>query len=84
MTVGIDREDWQAVVAVMVHEAVEASLAGMNLRYAASPDFSNDNGNWFFAMTHTQLSEACAQAGCFLADCLPDLKKAYNKRGSKK
>ncbi len=72
----------------MVHEAVEASLANMNVRYAASPDFSNDNGNWFFAMTHTQLSEACAQAGCFLADCfladcLPDLKKAYKARKKK-
>lgn len=75
----IDYPRWQDVAAVLAHEALEMAFAEMGLRYSNSPDYSGDNGGWFFAMTHTQFSEASARAAWFLAGALPALAKAYRR-----
>ena len=78
LTVGI-KDDWPAVVATFLHEAMEAALVGIHCRYDAFPSFSLSSARFRFFHTHEQFAEAVQQAGEFLAKALPDVSAAYRK-----
>jgi len=70
---------WSFLVGTLMHEVMEFSMTRAGLRYGPAPDYSLDNGNYLFVMTHTQFSEASARAAMFLAAALPDLSGAWKK-----
>lgn len=77
--VGVEGKNWAEAVGILMHEILEFAFMHAGLRYTPSPDYSRDNGAYFFSMTHTQFSEASTRAAEFMADCLPDMGRAYNK-----
>ena len=79
ISVGADSGSWQKLVAWLVHEVVEVVMMRMGLRYVPDVDYARDAAGYLFVETHAQHSEVCARVGWFLADCLPDLNKAWKK-----
>lgn len=78
--VGMDSGDsWFNAVSILHHEVMELCLYQMGLRYGETPDYARDNGAYLFVMNHTEFSEASARTAIFLAECLPDFKKAWKK-----
>lgn len=75
--VGADTQCWGDVVGVALHEACELVGSAMHYRLAPTNMDADDLLSIVFVMTHPQFSEVCARAGGFLADCLPDLAKAW-------
>ena len=85
--VGADHEEWGRIVAVLLHEAFELALHRSQCRFLGSDDMGRDHSEYLFVMRHYQFSDACAKAGYFLSDALPDLSGAWKKwknRGAKK
>jgi len=76
--IGVDGE-WNEVVSVLLHEALEFCFMHAGLRYCPAPDYSDDNGGYLFSMDHTQFSEATARAGGFVAAAIPDLCLQFKK-----
>ena len=76
---GHNQHEWGGIVGMLLHEALELSMTRMGLRYTPVPDYSFDNGQYLFAMTHTQFSEASARAAMFMASALPDFASARKK-----
>jgi hypothetical protein len=70
---------WRSAHARLHHEAYEMAYVLGNLRFVPSFDCARDNGAYLFSMTHTQFSEANAQAAGFLLHAVPALKKAINR-----
>jgi len=68
---------WPFLVGTLMHEVMEFAMTRAGLRFTPAPDYSLDNGNYLFAMTHTQFSEAVMRAAMFVAAALPDLAKAW-------
>ncbi len=81
ISVGID-DRWWVVFSTLVHEITEFTYADMGLRMIPGPDIARDNGAYFFAMNHTQFSEATSRVTLFLAEATPDLQQ-YHKKNSK-
>jgi len=82
--VGLDHREWNRCLGVLLHEAIELSFLRNNLRYCPSMDYGGDNGSHFFAMNHTQFSEALSQASVFVSLTIPELCKAYKKHHKSK
>lgn len=82
ITVGID-ERWWVVLSCLVHEIVELTYTDMGLRMVPGPDIARDNGSYFFAMNHTQFSEAMARASLFLSEAPADLQQYHRKHRKK-
>lgn len=82
ITVGID-DRWWIVFSCVLHEITELTYLDMGARYVPGPDIARDNGAYFFAMHHTQFSEAHARVGLFLASAIPDLQQYWKKKSKK-
>lgn len=76
---GADHDDWGMVVATLMHEAQEVCLSRLCLRFTPSDEFGRDAASYVFMMRHEQFSDAVARTALFLADCLPDVKRAWKK-----
>jgi hypothetical protein len=77
--VGGDQTYWRDVVGSLLHEAKEFVDMRMGCRFEPSPNYAYDNGSYLFVETHTQHSEVCWRVGAFLAQCLPDLERAWKQ-----
>ncbi len=77
--VGADYKSWSSVVRVLHHEAMEFAMTQTRVRYSPSPDYSCGHDGYVFIMTHPQFSEVGARVGEFLADCLPDVSRAWSR-----
>lgn len=75
--VGLDNATWSGAVMILLHEAFEFAMERMRVRFTNSSNSSRDNGGYLFVFTHAQFTHLCADASDFVADCLPDLAKAY-------
>lgn len=83
--VGADHAEWWQTAAVLIHEVTELAYYRHGLRYAQTPDYAADNGNYMFIMSHTDFSEASARASIFIATAMPALEKQWHKwKGAKK
>lgn len=80
--VGMQAE-WRHVVMVLIHEAAEATMDDMYLRFAPSHAMSQDHADYLFSFNHPQFSEICARVADFLTPVLP-LVAAEWKRWPKK
>lgn len=77
--VGADHEEWYGLVVAILHELMDLTGFRMGCIFRYSPNYSRDNGAQLFVYDHTGHSEMCARVGWFLADCLPDLARAWDK-----
>lgn len=80
--VGMDYDEWNKVVSVLLHEATELAYERMRARYELSGVGSGDHSSYLFVISHVNFSDACTYVAEFISDCLPDLKKAW--RGAKR
>jgi hypothetical protein len=81
--VGADQVYFEDVAGVLLHEAAEMVASVMHYRYAPTNTAADDLLSVTFLMTHAQFSEVCARTGSFLADCLPDVRAAWEKWNKK-
>lgn len=79
--IGLDREHWEDVLAVAVHETMETAIAEVGCRFKPTPDYAYASDGFVFHMDHNHFSEACARAANFLAGGVPKLLDAYQKYG---
>ena len=82
--VGQDQDRWHQIVAVLLHEAIEFKLARQGNRFDPSPITTTSHASYVFMMTHEQMEDMASSVGPFLADCLPDLAKAWKLITKKK
>jgi hypothetical protein len=80
ITLGTADYKWWEIMSNLTHEITEFVLTDMGLRYAPAPDISQDNGNYYFAMSHTQFSEVTARVGLFLSEAMPVLRRMLKGR----
>jgi hypothetical protein len=77
--IGADTDHWHNVVSTLLHEAQEYVIASICCRMTPDDEFGRDSASYVFWLRHEQFSDVCARAGILLADCLPDLRKAWKK-----
>lgn len=78
--VGGDYEDWQDILKVVLHEAVEFILNRNRTRYSVSGDLGRDHSDYLFVFNHPMLSECCGCLAAFIdTGALRDLEKAWRK-----
>lgn len=70
--------DWKRCVSTVLHEAFEMEMTKSHCRFAPAPDFGCDHAGYLFQMDHPMFSDVVARLGGFLADCLPQLSRAYS------
>lgn len=78
MTIGTADEDWWRVVAVLLHESIEAGMMDLHCRLNDTADGYSSDDSVVFIMTHPQYSQVIGQAAEFLTLVLPDLAREYN------
>ena len=83
IVVGGGYDKWNRVAECLHHEAMELAMARIGCRFEPAPDYSQDHGSYLFCMTHAQFSEVSARVGSFIAMCLPDLAKQWDKHRKK-
>jgi hypothetical protein len=79
MVIGVRRDDWPGVVAIVVHEAFEA-LADIKRcvwEPTCSPVYGSDIN--LFAMTHAQFTDVAGSVGRFMSEVLPKLAIEFAK-----
>jgi hypothetical protein len=81
--VGVD-QDWETVVATMLHEAYELTLIDLNTRYKCKPSLSVESSDFLFVMTHNQLGEAHERVGAFVAKTIQPMLLIYGKLDAEK
>lgn len=79
IVVGIDDENYSDVQTTLLHEAYEAAMIDIGVRYSPSPSFSDESSNFVFLLTHNQLDEAHTRVSWFFTRALPHFRRAYNK-----
>ncbi len=84
--VSIQYKEWNTIVAILLHEAMEFAMEDHRLRFSGSAQIADSHASYLFVMTHEQFCECAAICGIFMADCLPELAHAYeaNKKKGKK
>jgi len=75
--VGADNE-WQNVVANLLHEAVEMQASMVNCRYQLD-NMDTASDRHVFVFNHYQFSLVVEAAGWFLSSCLADLAAAWKR-----
>lgn len=78
--IGMDYQNWQAVVTVALHEAMEFALVLLDLRYEKSGSLADNAAAYWFNFDHQEFAEALAITSSFLTPCLPQLAAKYNER----
>lgn len=71
--------DWGEILSRLTYEAMELMAMRMGCRFVSDPDYARDLCGYAFMMTHAQHSQLCGRVGYFLADCLPDLARAWKQ-----
>lgn len=77
--VGADVDGWNDVVSILLHEVFEMQMTKSHCRFEPAPDYGRDHSSYLFLMNHPIFSDVTARVAGFLALCLPDLSRAWNK-----
>lgn len=72
-------EDWDDVLATVVHEAFEMVAEKALLRYQKIGDYGYDSASVTFIFSHSDFSHVCACVGSLLAASISELSKAFIK-----
>lgn len=80
---GIEHDE-DDILSGLSHEVHELMFHLHGLRYAKTDSLSNDNGHYYFAMTHTEFSEANAKATSFYEVARKLVKEELKKINRKK
>lgn len=80
ITIGIDYDDRQGLLDVLLHETMEYVLTRKGLRYYPCVDMANDQGAYVFMLNHAQFSDCCGAAAMFLLEAEPKLTIAWQKK----
>ena len=83
MMIGQDQDRWHQIVGVLLHEAMEFGFARHALRFDPAPCTTTSHASYVFMMDHEQFEAVASSVGPFMADCLPDLEKAWKKTRKK-
>jgi len=75
--VGADQDEWDAIVVVILHEALELILSRLKCRYETSDDQARDMYDYLFIAQHKNFSDACVRLADFLVPALPATEKAW-------
>lgn len=79
-TIFIGRDqDWEQVVEVLIHEAMEMKLDSLQCRYIASFCSGYDQSSFTFIMDHSQFTDVCERVSTLLVGCYEQLKEKYNQ-----
>ena len=77
--VGIARDDWQDVVGVLIHEAMELCLLVRGLAFTNLASFRTNSDDRTFIMNHSEFSHMTEYMGQFLAKALPEIADVFEK-----
>jgi hypothetical protein len=77
--IGIGRESWEYSVSVLLHEALECAFALKDMRFS-NPSHYDSHDSYVFQFNHHQFSDAIEEAGIFVADVMPKLLVAWNRK----
>lgn len=80
ITIGVDQDDFESVVAVLMHEAVEFSIARRGCRFLDSNDMGEDHAGYLFVMNHPQFSDIIAKSASFILPAIPLLRTVWTRR----
>jgi hypothetical protein len=79
IVVGVDGTEWAAWV-VLVHEACEAIMSDMGLRFRPSNRYVERSSDLYtFHFDHNQFTEVAARLGALISDCRSDFVKSVKK-----
>jgi hypothetical protein len=78
IVIGAD-EDFEGVLAVLIHEVAELSMCRLGLRFIGSEDLSNDHSGYLFVLSHPQFSDICNRLALAIVTIQKDLQKAWKK-----
>jgi hypothetical protein len=82
--VGLAYDNWDEVVATLLHEAMEMALCSVNRRYLHSGKMTGDASGYIFVFSHDEFGQACGTAACFITPALPELASWWRKvKGAK-
>lgn len=79
MTIGADQKNIGWLIDSVQHEAQERSMAVIRARWNRTDSYYVDSTSYLFIITHEEFTDVCHRASMFLAECLPDLKKAWKQ-----
>jgi hypothetical protein len=87
IVIGIDyeRDEWDQLLNVLLHEVIECLLAISGLRFEQAPSTSWSTDRYTFHFDHPQFSEVISKASSGLVKIIPELKKAFvkNNKGTR-
>lgn len=81
--IGMDYDQWEGVVNVALHEALEAVLCDMEVCFRRLAAHTSDTGDRLFSFDHSTFTEAVARVSSFCAALLPALATEFRKRKKK-
>ena len=81
--VGTKGHNWHRVVGNLCHEVGELVLSDLRARWTPDVDYSEGSDGYFFHYNHDIHSEATARVGCFIADALPDISRAFKRSAAR-
>ncbi len=84
ITVGFNQNSWQEAVGVLLHEALEYSYMIRGHKFRSVPMSGYDSADCTFWVNHAEFGRSCMDVGCFMAEALPALHKAYMKELKRK
>lgn len=85
MVIGLANPDYGQVLGLVVHEAMEATMCDIGVRFSKAPTYIETcSDSYHFMMNHNEFSEAAARVGHFINHLQVDLMKAHVKHHKKK
>ena len=85
--VGMNHDRWWEVASVLFHEVFELCAGQAKCTFRTEEDLGRDAREGFIVMRHDQMSDVVARCADFMANSMPDLKKAWiawNRKPRKK
>lgn len=76
---GIGVSNYSLVLGTLLHEALEFCLHRRRLGYYCENETHPTPADYAFIMTHGQFDMMAADIGCFLAECMVPLRKAWER-----
>ena len=78
--IGLDQNDWQGIVGVLLHEAFEFAHMMNGHKFRQVPMSNYDSADATFMFDHAKFGRVCADVGCFVADAMPELHNVYVRK----
>ena len=85
IAIGVDYDNWNEVVAILLHECLEFCKDRAGCRYNPTNTVSpREHGAYMFVMSHATFQDCCAKTAEFITPALPALARAWKKWKGKK